>query len=135
MKHDLIEIFGITSKKSLEVKFPSVPEEYLSHFVRGDGNINYKGYFISFVGGSYEYMNSLKDILRLKGFNPDLKTYSSKHHRVFVSGRKTIKAFSEWIYQDKDLYLRRKHEVFQQEKPPLEMLEDTMKNYRQNRYG
>ncbi|MDM5188825.1 hypothetical protein QUF99_16320 [Bacillus sp. DX4.1] len=29
---------------------------------------------------------------------------------------KTIKHFSEWIYKDKELFLQRKYEIFQQKK-------------------
>ncbi|MCD7033630.1 endonuclease [Metabacillus sp. GX 13764] len=137
LKEDLINIFGITSNKSIEVEFPAVPDEYLSHFMRGyfdgDGNINYKGYFINFVGGSFSFMNTLCDLLDKKGFHPVLKQYSSKHYRVYVSGRKTIKEFSDWIYKDKELFLHRKYELFQQEKLPIEMLEDKMRKFREKR--
>ncbi len=50
IKDDLMGIHGIGLKKSNNVLFPHVPEQFMSHFVRGyfdgDGNINYKGYTI-----------------------------------------------------------------------------------------
>ncbi|KZZ82702.1 LAGLIDADG family homing endonuclease [Bacillus sp. SJS] len=49
MKDGLIQLFGISSKKSVEATFPKVPEKYLNHFIRGNfygnGKTNYKGYF------------------------------------------------------------------------------------------
>lgn len=127
MKKDLMEIHGITSNKSYDVHFPYVPAVYLHHFIRGyfdgDGNINYPKYVVSFVGGSYAFMNSLKTILQGQGFQPVLKSVD-KHHRVYISGRRTIKRFSEWIYYDKGLYLKRKYEEFQQEPLELNQLQD-----------
>ncbi|AZB43085.1 hypothetical protein CEF21_12650 [Bacillus sp. FJAT-42376] len=135
LKDDLIHLFGVSSSKSLNATFPDVPDEFLSHFIRGyfdgDGNINYRGYFASFVGGSLEYMESLKKVLEKKGFNPVLKTFD-KHYRVYISGRKTIRQFADWIYKDKGMYLERKFAAFQQEKLPLELLENKKKDSRLN---
>lgn len=52
MKEDIMNIHGIMPNKSSSAKFPNVPEEYMSHFVRGyfdgDGNINYEKYTVTF---------------------------------------------------------------------------------------
>lgn len=108
MKKDLMEIHGINPQKSLDVEFPHVPEEYLSHFVRGyfdgDGNINYPKRSVSFVGGSLTFLQSLNNILEAYGFGPYL-TSKGKHHRVFINGRRSIKLFANWMYTDKTLFV------------------------------
>ena len=43
---------------------------------------------------------------------------------LFLSGRKSIQLFSNWIYKDKDIYLHRKYEVFQKESLSLDQLQD-----------
>lgn len=115
MKQDLMEIHGITPNKSLEIKFPYVPDVYLNHFIRGyfdgDGHIYTRGYVVSFVGGSLDFMIALDNHLKVQGFETYL-TKKGKHVRLFMSGRKTIKKFYDWIYHDKGLYLKRKFEAF-----------------------
>src|SRR5690625_954104 len=127
IKEDLIEIHGVKPNKSSTIEFPYVPEEFMSHFIRGyfdgDGFVKYEGYFVSFVGGSRSFMLSLKDKIEENGFETNYTEHTT-HFRVYVSGRRTIKLFSEWLYKDKGLHLKRKYEVFQKETLPLEKLKD-----------
>jgi intein-encoded DNA endonuclease-like protein len=126
MKEDIIKIHGIMPNKSLDVKFPYVPEEYLSHFIRGyfdgDGYVNYEKYVVSFVGGSIMFMKSLIEVLERIG----LKAYTkgNKHFRVLITGRNSIKRFSDWIYKDKGLFLERKYKVFQREQLLIDQIQD-----------
>jgi DNA-binding transcriptional regulator WhiA len=103
MKNDLMETHGITPNKSLDIKFPYVPDMYLNHFIRGyfdgDGNINSHGYVVSFVGGSLDFMTFLEHHLKARGFDVYLTNKKGKHIRLYMSGRKTIKEFYDWIYQ------------------------------------
>ena len=132
MKRDLIELHGVTPNKSNKIRFPKVPDEYLSHFIRGyfdgDGYINYKQYTITFVGGSRLFMTDLIHILKEKGFQPQLQI-QGKNYRVHIRGRRSIQLFSNWIYKDKskELYLIRKYDIFQKEKLPLKDLTDSNK--------
>jgi hypothetical protein len=127
IKNDLIDNYGLTPNKSFDLILPDVPEEYISHYIRGyfdgDGNINYKKYCVSFVGGSQQFMQTFKERLELLGFLPYIKN-KGKHYRLFITGRRSIKLFSEFIYKDKQLYLKRKYEMFQQESLPQEQLQD-----------
>ncbi|WP_099355222.1 LAGLIDADG family homing endonuclease [Fredinandcohnia onubensis] len=115
LKEDLINIHGITQNKSLTVPFPHVPDEYIHHFVRGyfdgDGNIYSRGYLISFVGGSLEFMKGLNKILDQKSFEPRIVA-KGKFYRLYISGRKTVKEFYNWIYKDEEIYLKRKYDSF-----------------------
>ncbi|MED2205740.1 LAGLIDADG family homing endonuclease, partial [Bacillus thuringiensis] len=107
-----MNIHGIMPCKSFNIEFPFVPEEYLHHFVRGyfdgDGYVKYETYTVNFVGGSYNFMNSLHQILQNRNLRADLLN-QNKHYRVILSGRKSIQLFSNWIYKDKDIYLHRKY--------------------------
>ncbi|MFS0863836.1 LAGLIDADG family homing endonuclease [Fredinandcohnia sp. 179-A 10B2 NHS] len=127
LKDDLINIHGITPNKSSTVLFPFVPDAYLSHFIRGyfdgDGNINYQKYVVSFVGGSFEFMNALYELLRNKGFNPQI-IKRQNYYRVIISDRLTIQLFAQWIYTNGNLYLNRKLSNFLQEQHPKSELVD-----------
>lgn len=127
IKEDLIEIHGVKPNKSSTIEFPYVPEEFMSHFIRGyfdgDGFVKYEGYFVSFVGGSRSFMLSLKDKIEENGFETNYTEHTT-HFRVYVSGRRTIKLFSEWLYKNNGLHLKRKYEAFQKETLPLEKLKD-----------
>jgi LAGLIDADG-like domain len=127
MKEDLMNIHGLTPNKSKDVKMPLVPVEYMNHFIRGyfdgDGNINYERRVVSFVGGSSKFMQQLKLILEKELFEPYLKSNGS-HHRLFLTGRRTIYLFGKWIYLNKDIYLPRKYNEFQREKLSLKELKD-----------
>ena len=127
IKDDLMNIHGIMPCKSFNIEFPFVPEEYLHHFVRGyfdgDGYVKYETYTVSFVGGSYSFMNSLNQVLQNHNLPAELLN-QNKHYRVILTGRKPIQLFSKWIYKDNDIYLHRKYEEFQKESLSLDQLKD-----------
>jgi hypothetical protein len=127
MKADLIEIHGIKPNKSLDVKFPYVPKEYLSHFIRGyfdgDGYVNNEKHVVNFVGGSLVFMQNLINILEDLRFQPYLKP-SNKHYRVLITGRYSVKRFGDWIYKNKEIFLERKYNIFQLEQLPLSEIKD-----------
>ncbi|WP_203290201.1 LAGLIDADG family homing endonuclease [Metabacillus sp. cB07] len=127
MKSDLIDLHGFTSNKSGSVKFPYVPEEYISHFIRGyfdgDGYVNHEKKQISFVSGSKEFIFSLNDLLEENGFEPFLIN-KENISRLFLTGARTIQLFGEWIYRNKTIYLTRKFNEFRLDEIPLEQLND-----------
>ncbi|HHK5597049.1 hypothetical protein COI92_15985 [Bacillus anthracis] len=117
IKDDLMNIHGINPCKSFNIEFPYVPEEYLHHFVRGyfdgDGHVNSHKYFVSFVGGSYNFMNSFKGILEDNKFRLSFVD-KEKQYRIYLRGKNNVNKFSRWIYKDKGLYLKRKYNIFQE---------------------
>ncbi|TLS37000.1 endonuclease [Pseudalkalibacillus caeni] len=127
LKVDLMEIHGITPAKSNVVSFPNIPDEFMHHFVRGyfdgDGHVNYERYNVSFVGGSYHFMEQLKTVLENQKITSRIKV-KGKHVRLFITGRRTISKFADWIYKDKDIYLKRKFQEFEKETLPLNLLKD-----------
>ena len=89
---------GCTPTKSLDVKFPTVPEIYLQDFIRGcidgdgclacykepKGNYSYK---VNLCSGSELFINSINDVLKTQGFKPHiLKRDIAKPH-IMSSGR------------------------------------------------
>ncbi|KPL60054.1 helix-turn-helix domain-containing protein [Rossellomorea vietnamensis] len=118
MKYDLIDLHGMTSDKSTSLRMPKIPDEYFSHFVRGyfdgDGFVNFEKRIVSFVGGSESFMSKLNLELQRRNFNSRLYA-DKKYFRIFITGRKTIHLFKKWLYQDMELYLKRKYEVFDKE--------------------
>ncbi|WP_369293538.1 LAGLIDADG family homing endonuclease [Alkalihalophilus lindianensis] len=93
MKADLIHLHGIKPNKFNTVEFPNVPDEYMSHFLRGyfdgDGHVNYKKYQVSFVCGSELFMNSLTSVLTRNSINNFL-TSNGKYFRIYNNGRRSI---------------------------------------------
>lgn len=133
LKSDLIHLHGIQPNKSKDVKFPYLPEQYLNHFIRGyfdgDGFVNYEKYFTSFVGGSKPFMIKLREAIEKQNFTTNFTDHKT-YYRVYVSGRKTIKQFSDWMYKDKGLFLHRKYAEFQKETLPIEQLKDNIKTHK-----
>lgn len=60
-------------------------------------------------------MNSLKEVLTEQNHKPKFIN-KEKQYRICLSGKNEIQHFAEWIYKDKELFLQRKYEIFQQKK-------------------
>lgn len=128
MKDDLMNLHGMSPNKSLDLQFPGIPNEYMGHFIRGyfdgDGYVNHERRSITFVGGSYDFLAKLKLILEDKGFMPYLKCFKDNHYRIYITGRKSVFLFGQWIYKDKTLYLKRKYNTFQKEQLDLSQISE-----------
>ncbi|WP_052158758.1 LAGLIDADG family homing endonuclease [Halobacillus sp. BBL2006] len=111
MRTDLIELHGLQPNKSLKLKFPHIPPNHISHFVRGyfdgDGYVNYQKKQVCIVCGSQEFLDALQSLINMKGIKSSLATTKS-YSRIYINGRKSIKQFADWIYSDSDLFLSRK---------------------------
>lgn len=133
IKGDLVDLHGIKPNKSMNLVFPLVPEKYTAHFIRGyfdgDGYVNYNSYFVSFVGGSYSFMTTLRKELERAGFETNFTAHTN-HYRVYLSGRKTIKQFPDWIYKDKNIFLKRKYEEFHKEELHVDDLKNKIKTHK-----
>ena len=115
---DLV-ILGCTPRKSLNLKFPEIPENYLSHFIRGffdgDGSIYFnkpntiKINFISTKQFLESLQMKLKSILGLKvgPLQKNVKMYLAFYYSD------DARKLCNWMYENsKDLYLTRKKERF-----------------------
>lgn len=120
---------GVTERKSSNIIFPNIDDEFVHHFVRGyfdgDGSVyfnntstnynNNKKYYkyinASFTTGSMNFAYQLCSVLRNNGIVSHVLQDSRVENNswyVKIYDRQSLKAFYEWIYRDADLYLERK---------------------------
>lgn len=125
MARDLIRL-GMKLNKSLNLKFPDVPKEYLRDFVRGvfdgDGCVYYhkesknKRLNTSFASGSKDFIYGLEKALQSLGM-PKKKIYEQHYKNIYYSltyaHKKSVSLF-KIMYEnlENDLYLKRKYDRF-----------------------
>lgn len=114
--YDDIVALGGKECKSLDCKFPKVPEEYLSDFIRGyfDGDgcaCIYKGnkFCTSFASGSPDFLSALHKILKEKAGIVG----GSQSGFTLSFGKRDSKLLGQYMYKDNpELYLKRKFDKF-----------------------
>ena len=143
-----LKLFGIDERKSLTSTWPNnIPEEYLSHFVRGffdgDGSVfrikhpagkrDYIG--INFTG-TKEFLTELqininKILGKEYGHIRTLKVKSGFYYQLVYSGDATIKKFIDWIYADSNESnrLKRKYDLSQEYFNALEYIKPQRENF------
>lgn len=121
-----LEKIGMVSNKSLVLTFPNIEENLFSHFIRGyfdgDGSI----YRYTKANGGYQhnltitstnsFCQTLSDII-YQHTGAHVGIYDASCHNgitkvATVSGKNMVKKFMDWIYQDAELYLQRKHDRY-----------------------
>lgn len=125
---DLMNL-GVTPNKSLNMKFPEIPSEYLRHFIRGlfDGDgcvyLDNKCVRVKLLSGSQEFIEELNHQMSENGF-PKRKIYVSysfkneiripNAHVICYSAKNTVKQFYYFIYSNvlNNMYYERKHAFF-----------------------
>lgn len=121
---DKLISLGITHRKSLTISFPCVPDEYLSHFIRGyfdgDGSIiiNRNQLVVNFCSGSKDFLNSLNSIIDSKldvgiknvVYGRQAGAYYLNYHTN--QGEKVANFMYENI--ENNIYLKRKFNKFRQ---------------------
>lgn len=117
----------ITNKKHEEMIFPTIPDEYVRHFIRGyidgDGSIGkakayrddkiYTDLRLRILG-NYNFLHELNEKTK--------SIYPHKTKAIIKKGKEnvyeitynfsTAQALLEWIYEDSHIYLSRKHAKF-----------------------
>ena len=114
---------GMIESKSSKLVFPNcIPDDLLSHFVRGyfDGNgtINVKSGGVTILSTN-KFCESLRVKLNeLLGLEYGYCTESSNHNGITYDLRygrkKEAKAILDWMYADAHLYLERKYKKYEQ---------------------
>ena len=107
MKEDLHKL-GIKANKSLTVRFPNVPKEYLPAFVRGiidgDGWVQKTGYVMNVTSGSKEFAEKLLTIFHSWELRAEITTETSQAsntiYRIWVKGKNDIPKLAKIIYND-----------------------------------
>ena len=126
MSDRLFEL-GITRNKSLNAKFPDVPDQFLSHFIRGvfdgDGSVFYeprsKTYplRVNFISGSKAFMTALESKLHYHAGLSKRTIYERLQKRmsyyIRYSHKDSLKFFG-YIYEgaEESMRLERKYQKF-----------------------
>lgn len=118
-----LETLGMIPNKSLKLQFPNIKPELYSHFIRGyydgDGSIyrqikNDNNHAITLtITSTEEFCKKLVEISE-KYIGIKTNYYDAACHngvtKVFtISGKNVAKKFLDWMYQDSDLFLKRKY--------------------------
>lgn len=110
--------YGVVPNKTFTVYFPEIPDEYLSHFIRGlidgDGWITLKGQQIGFCGNE-TLVTQLRDVLVKKLDVFPVKVIKTGEHlyQICWCSKGDMKKIGEYIYQDKkDCFLHAKFENY-----------------------
>jgi len=121
--NDLISL-GLTRAKSLIIKFPNMPEQFISHFIRGyfdgDGSISRSSSWrVSIVTGSQNFIESIKENLEKLASVSQQKINKHKHataYYIAYHSRGDITKLFNFFYDEytlkKELYLTRKYLKF-----------------------
>lgn len=126
MASDLAK-YGVIPRKTLHTYLPEVPEEYLSHLIRGifdgDGSIQAKEnpdsnrflHSISFCG-THRLMEDIAQVckkLKLQQI-PTVYDYKDKNlSDIKIQNINDIYCFGEWMYKNATIYLTRKKETYE----------------------
>jgi len=112
---------GVDERKSLIIRMPKIPEQYLGHFLRGvidgDGWVHEKGYTMCVTTGSQTFAEELEGLFSANGYRTratEQQTVNTVAYRAWVSGKGDIKRLGRWLYEDcGELYIPRKRERFE----------------------
>ena len=126
MKDDLIK-HGAFPNKSLTLEFPEdVPNDLIRHFIRGyfdgDGNLSKKEDRCTLIS-TEDFCEKLSIILKnVLGINSSVMYCHDKKDkptRTFqIAGKHQVKKFLDWIYDDAELFIERKHDLYIQKYYP-----------------
>ena len=120
MNSDLVNN-GAVPNKSLILEFPDfLDDELIPHFIRGymdgDGSISKKEDRCNLIS-TENFCNRLAEIIKIK-----LNIHATiipchneidKPTRCFqIAGKYQVKRFLDWIYQDAEIFMERKHDLY-----------------------
>ena len=119
MKDALISL-GCVSKKTTTLRFPSIREDLILHFIRGyfdgDGSISYvstKNEYKFRMCGTYEFLSSIKEILDIN--NPLSQRWPERgvnNWDIDIGGNIQVYRKLKLLYENSTIYLDRKFERF-----------------------
>ena len=116
---DDLKAKGCIEQKTLELRFPNIPQELKRHFIRGyidgDGSINFsttkndkRNYYLGIVG-TKEFLTEINNYF---GKENKMSTKDNITFQINYSGNKQIKKFLDHLYKDATIYLDRKYEKY-----------------------
>lgn len=126
--NDLINL-GMTPNKSLTIKMPTVPNEFLNHFLRGyfdgDGHVSVSTYqkkdrnnkstgiITGFTSGSKNFLEGLMRILKKGKIIRGGTLYHTDGYHLCFSTHDSLRLYNFMYQQEKDLFLERKKSIFE----------------------
>ena len=122
--------YGMVQNKSLVLQFPTFLDDNLySHFIRGyydgDGSLcphyTKKGWFQSSltITSTEDFCKACLSIIRKYSGITGGNIYDSSSHNgitkvISISGKKQNKTVLDWLYQDAEMFLQRKYDLYVQ---------------------
>lgn len=111
---------GMPQNKSLILKWPSfLREDLYSHFLRGyidgDGHISPKSNFVGLISTEDFCMGAKKFIeskLKIQCKITDASCHNGVTKNLEISKKENVIPFLNYIYQDAEMYLKRKFDVY-----------------------
>ena len=120
----MLEKYGLVPRKSLIVTYPEwLREDLHRHFLRGlfdgDGSIQSNLNYINFCGSVY-IINHIKAMFENK-FDASIRVYKNETHHpnfasMFCSNRADMVRILHWMYDDSNIRLERKYQLYLQVK-------------------
>ena len=140
IKNKLIEL-GCVPNKTFKLNFPNIDSKLYSHFIRGyfdgDGCLNcYKKNYTASLISTESFCNSIQYIIKNElGINCPIRKNKMMLARgntitsifIFQGNRKVLK-FTNWLYQDTNLYFERKYKKYLNLKNQLAELDQRNNN-------
>ena len=111
---------GMPQNKSLILQWPMfLKDDLISHFLRGyidgDGHLRKVGHFISLVS-TEAFCNLAKEHienrLEIKCKIVDAPCHNGITRQLIISKKENTKPFLDYIYQDAEIYLQRKYQIY-----------------------
>ena len=118
---EILDRHGMVPAKSLVLTFPDFLNKALyHHFIRGyfdgDGCLSFKYGDTRFptisILGTKSFCTSIQKIISAKNIKSSVKCRNKTLYAFTISSSKAMLSFLDWIYQDADLYLQRKHDKY-----------------------
>lgn len=117
----LVEL-GVVQNKSMILEFPmwlekSMYSPFLRGYLDGDGHIEWGNTrFITLVG-TMQFCQHVKDFceneLSIKCTICNTANKDSNTKLLYIHGKQRIKQFLDFVYEDADLYIERKYNIYQ----------------------
>jgi intein-encoded DNA endonuclease-like protein len=121
---------GFTKDKSFDCHIPYLRSDLIRHYIRGyfdgDGCFTFtnKSFHINFVTASKMLNEDVAKILKSEKFNFNKSSYVSDFgttmYKIDICRFNDKINFLDWIYQDSNIYLDRKHKKYTKVKKHFE---------------
>lgn len=124
-----LESIGMIPNKSLQLQFPNISEKLYSHFIRGyfdgDGSVYFadNGNCVVTITSTDDFCRCIKNIvehsLKIHCTISNASNNNGITKVLSISGKYQVETFFDWIYEDANLYLKRKHQKYIDKYYPL----------------